>query len=79
MFDDCLSGADSVEEATKLQWQLHNLFCKGDFLLHKWNSNVPYILGHVPDKYKDPHSLHVIPDTERYMYMHIHVHKNLGN
>ena len=31
---DCLSGADSVEEATKLQWQLHNLFCKGGFLLH---------------------------------------------
>ena len=39
--DDCLSGADSVEEATTLQWQLHNLFLKGGFLLHKWNSNIP--------------------------------------
>lgn len=32
--DDCLSGADSVEEATKLQRELHNLFRKGSFLLH---------------------------------------------
>ena len=42
--DDCLSGADSVEEATKLQWQLYNLFHKGGFLLHKWNSNIPIVL-----------------------------------
>ena len=52
--DDCLSGADSVEEAIKLQWQLYNLFCKGGFLLHKWNSNEPSVLRHVPDKYIDP-------------------------
>ena len=42
--DDCLSGADSIQEATKLQWQLHHLFRKGGFLLHKWNSNIPSIL-----------------------------------
>ena len=64
--DNCLSGADSIQEATKLQWQLHHLFRKGGFLLHKWNSNIPSILRHVPDKYKDPLSLHVTPDTERY-------------
>ena len=67
--DDCLSGADSVEEATKLQWQLHNLFHKGGFLLHKWNSNALIVLRHVPDKYKDPLSLLVISDFERYTKM----------
>ncbi len=37
--DDCLTGADSAEEATILQQQLHGLFTKGGFLLRKWNSN----------------------------------------
>ena len=31
--DDCLTGADSIAEATKLQSELHSLFSKGGFLL----------------------------------------------
>ena len=64
--DDCLSRANSVEETIQLQRQLHNLFHKGEFLLHKWNSNVPIVLKHVPNKYKDPLSLQVIPNSEGY-------------
>ena len=45
--DDCLSGVYSVEKATTLQWQLHNLFPKGGFLLHKWNSNIPAVLKYM--------------------------------
>ena len=33
--DDCLTGADSIEEAVSLQQQLHNLFMQGSFLLRK--------------------------------------------
>ena len=64
--DDCLSGADSVKEATELQRQLYGLFRKGGFLLHKWNSNVQTVLRYVPDEHKDPLSSQVIPDAEGY-------------
>ena len=37
--DDCLTGADSVNEAIALQTQLQNLFSRGGFLLWKWSSN----------------------------------------
>ncbi len=36
--DDCLTGADTVEEAIELCRQLCSLFAKGDFILRKWNS-----------------------------------------
>ena len=39
--DDCLTSADTVEEAIELQIQL---FLKGDFLLRKWNSNNTLVL-----------------------------------
>ena len=35
--DDGLTGADSTEEAIKLQRQLQDLFSHGGFLLRKWN------------------------------------------
>ena len=37
--DDCLTGADSVEEGIELCRQLQALFAKADFLLRKWNSS----------------------------------------
>ena len=37
--DDGLTIANSTEEAIKLQEQLQDLFSRGGFLLHKWNSN----------------------------------------
>ena len=45
--DDCLTGADSIAEAIKLQTQLHSLFSKGGFLLRKWNSNEAKVLEHI--------------------------------
>ena len=33
--DDCLTGANSIEEAIDLHTQLHTLFSKGGFLLRK--------------------------------------------
>ena len=34
--DDCLTGADSIQEAVELQHELQKLFDKGGFLLQKW-------------------------------------------
>ena len=39
--DDCLTGAESISEATELQKQLQELFSKGGFLLRKWCSSNP--------------------------------------
>ena len=64
--DDGLTGADSTEEAIKLQKQLHNLFSQGGFLLRKWNSNDPVVLQHVAPELKDSRTKHTITDVETY-------------
>ena len=64
--DDGLTGADSTEEAIKLQKQLHNLFSQGGFLLRKWNSNDPAVLQHVAPELKDSQTKHTITDVETY-------------
>ena len=46
--DDGLTGADSILEAINLHKELQELFCKGGFLLKKWNSNKPEALHHLP-------------------------------
>lgn len=39
--DDLVSGADSIEEATRLHQELCSLFEKGGFTLSKWASTIP--------------------------------------
>ena len=46
--DDCLTGADSVEQGIQLQTQLQDLFSEADFLLRKWNSSNPAVHKAVP-------------------------------
>ena len=64
--DDALAGADSTEEAIKLQKQLHNLFSQGGFLLRKWNSNDPAVLQHMAPELKDSQTKYTITDVETY-------------
>ena len=51
--DDCLTGADSIEEAIELQHQLQSLFTEADFILRKWNSNSPALLQAIPPSLRD--------------------------
>ena len=51
--DDCLTGADSVQEGLKLRRQLQELFAKAGFTLRKWNSSNPQILRDVPPELRD--------------------------
>ncbi|XP_036347205.1 uncharacterized protein LOC118756555, partial [Rhagoletis pomonella] len=37
--DDCLHGADSVDAALEIQYQLRQLLQRGGFVLRKWSSN----------------------------------------
>ena len=64
--DDCLTGADSVEEAMDLHQQLLNLFAKGGFLLSKWNSSDPRVLCHIEPELQDTQSTHHIPRPDQY-------------
>ena len=65
--DDCLSGADTPEEAIKMHRQLLNLFNQGGFLLHKWNSNDLTVLQQIPPELRDSQSMHVIQSSNEYI------------
>ena len=62
--DDGLVGADSLKEAVELQEQLQGLFAQGGFLLRKWKSSEPAVLGHLPPDLLDPQLSQVIRDPE---------------
>ncbi|XP_065081187.1 uncharacterized protein LOC135703790 [Ochlerotatus camptorhynchus] len=47
--DDILSGTDSAEEAIDCINQIQGLLQHGGFPVHKWCSNDPTVLKHIPD------------------------------
>ena len=64
--DDCLAGANSVEETIVLRQQLQNLFAKGGFLLRKWNSSDPTVLRYISPELRDTQLTHHIPSPDEY-------------
>ena len=48
-----LPGADSFGEVVHLQEQLHILFSRSGFTLHKWKTTEPDVLAHVAPELKD--------------------------
>ena len=59
--DDCLSGADSIEEALDIHQQLLKLFDKGG-----WNSSDPEVVRHIKPEHRDTQSIHHIPGPDEY-------------
>ena len=64
--DDCLTGAETVEDAIKLQTDLQRLFDKGCFTLRKWNSSHAAALEHIPSELKESHFSQKITDSPEY-------------
>ena len=64
--DDCLTGANSKEEAIELQRQLQNLFTRGGFLLRKWNSSDHTVLDHLSSDLKVTQPTQQMPDQDHY-------------
>ena len=64
--DDGLTGADSVDEAIKLQGELQDLFERGGFLLRKWNSNNSDVLQHISPEIRDSKPVHGISEPDSY-------------
>ncbi len=62
--DDGLTGADSLDEATKLQEQLQEFFAQGWFLLRKWKSNEAAILQRLPATLLGSQTSHAILDSD---------------
>ena len=64
--DDCLTGANTIDEAIELQRQLHDLFAKGGFLLRKWTSSDSTVMEHIPLELRDSQPLQVLPSDDDY-------------
>ncbi len=64
--DDYLGGADSPDEAEKLQEELHSLFHRGGFLLRKWNCSDPSVLSGIPPDLKDTRATVTLSGTDQY-------------
>lgn len=60
--NDCLTGADSVEMAMKLQQELQCLLSHGGFLLWKWNSSNLTVLQNIDSDIRDSEAIHHIHD-----------------
>ena len=64
--DDCLTGANSIPEATSLQVELNSLFSKGEFPLRKWNSSELEVLRKIPPELKDTSATQSLPSVDEY-------------
>lgn len=62
--DDIVTGAQSLEEALKLQSDLIELLRLGGFELRKWVSNAPGLVSHLPDSHVQTGGLSLDMDTE---------------
>ena len=63
--DDGVTGADSVQEAIKLQRELHSLFSIAGFLLRKWSSSELTVLDHIDPELRDNQFIHQISEPEK--------------
>ena len=59
-----MTGADDIQTAIKLQRELQELFARGGFQLHKWNSNDPNVLQHLNHDFRDAQDSHQISDVK---------------
>lgn len=64
--DDCLAGANDVDNAVSLQHQLLKLFSRGGFLLRKWNSSDPVVLEKIDPNLWDSMEVLNISGCEEY-------------
>ena len=51
--DDCLTGAETVEEAIYLQHELYQLLMNAQMTLRKWRSSSAEVLKHIPGTLKE--------------------------
>ena len=62
--NDGLTGADNTQMTIKLQGELQELFARGGFQLHKWNSNDSNVLQPINPDSRDTQHSHQISDVK---------------
>jgi translation initiation factor IF-1 len=60
--DDCISGAETLEEALEIQSRLQDLLNSGRFTLRKWCSNSTEVLATIPPKLQE--TQHALTDGD---------------
>ena len=71
--DDCLIGADSVEEASEIREELNQLLSEGRMLLRKWRSSSPALLATVPAELQETSDLDInLSPTEQGKALGLH-------
>ncbi len=64
--DDGLPSVKTQEEAIRLYQQLQQLFQKGAFKLHKWDSNSPEVLNAIPEEIRSVKATSSIPEPNNF-------------
>ena len=71
--DDCLTGADSVEEACELQYELNQLLSIGQMTLRKWRTSSSALLDTIPKELQEKSNLDILlSPTEQGKALGIH-------
>ncbi len=65
--DDGLPSVKTQEEAIRLYQQLQQLFQKGAFKLHKWDSNSPEVLNAIPEEIRSVKATSSIPEPNNFI------------
>ena len=69
--DDCLTGANTVQEAVTIRQSLNEMLSKGSMNLRKWRSNSPDLKSTIPEELLEKESVKLITAPEA-------CHKALG-
>ena len=69
--NDCLTGAESIEEASELREQLNGLLEKGNMQLRKWRSSSASVINSVPEDLREQEAVQELPTRNK-------LHKALG-
>lgn len=64
--DDCLTGADNIQEAIGLYTQLKCLFQCGGFPLRKWNSSESEVLNSIDPSLRNSTESITLSESEQY-------------
>lgn len=72
--DDCMSGADSVEEAIHLKAELLGIMKAGGLRLLKWSSNSMELLQSLPKEYLESRSSLQIDEDDSIKALGVHWH-----
>ena len=76
--DDCLTGADTLEEAKLVRQELNEVMRKGAMTLRKWRSNFSELLSTIPEELKESGDLIIAAGPEE-CFKTLGVHWDTGS